>query len=159
MNLDRTGGAPLYQQIADRLTDAIQSETIAPGDHLGNEIALAGQFGVSRSTMRQAIRTLVVNGLVVHKKGTGTTVLPGAITRPLRLTSISADRGRDDERPETIVLVNEVIATPGAVRHHLQLSPRQPFCTYSGFAPGRGSRWRSWRTTYPPTCSTLRTPT
>ncbi len=99
MELDRASQVPLYRQIAKQLRDDIESEQIAPGHRLGNEIGLAGQFGVSRTTMRQAIQTLVTSGMLVRKRGRGTTVLPGAITRPIRLTSLLDDLKEADQPP------------------------------------------------------------
>lgn len=124
---DRSSQVPLYVQIAEQLRKAIDSRDIVPGGQLGNETALAGQFGVSRSTMRQAIRTLMLNGLLAGKKGLGTTVLTGpAITRPVRLTSLFDDPGGEGGRPETVVLVHQVIPASQAVRDQLDVASSQP---------------------------------
>ncbi|MDR3251587.1 MAG: GntR family transcriptional regulator, partial [Tannerella sp.] len=47
---------------------------------LPNEVDLARELGVSRSTMRQAINKLVYEGLLIRKKGIGTIVADKAIT-------------------------------------------------------------------------------
>ena len=115
MELDRSGVVPLYRQIANHFLDAIESKQIVPGHQLGNEIELARKFGVSRPTMRQAIQTLVTSGLLVRKPGIGTTVLPGVITRPVRLTSLADDLRKDGQQPVTTVLLNRVIPAPAHV--------------------------------------------
>ncbi len=62
--------APAYAQIAAQLRDAIVSGTITAGVRLPTEIELASQFGVSRPTVREALRVLAAEGLVVTTKGT-----------------------------------------------------------------------------------------
>jgi len=124
MKSDRSAKTPLHQQIAAQLRHAIESEQLSPGHRLGNEIDLAGQFGVSRGTMRQAIQALVISGLLVRKRGTGTTVLPGGITRPLHLTSMYDDLIDGGHRPITTVLDDRVIPAPPDVAEQLQLPPR-----------------------------------
>ncbi len=66
---------------------------------LGNEIALAGKFGLSRPTMRRAIQELVERGVLVRKRGVGTQVVQGPITRSVQLTSLHDDLSRG--RPAT----------------------------------------------------------
>jgi len=121
MKSNPSAKTPLHQQIAAQLRHAIESEQLSPGHRLGNEIDLAGQFGVSRGTMRQAIQALVNSGLLVRKRGIGTTVLPGAITRPLHLTSMFDDLVDSGHRPVTTVLIEQVIPAPSEVAEQLQL--------------------------------------
>ncbi len=59
--------------IADRLRAAILSGALAPGQQLV-EAALAEQFGVSRGPLREAIRQLIGEGLLVTIPYTGTYV-------------------------------------------------------------------------------------
>ena len=57
-----------------------------PGDRLPSERQLANQLGVSRTVVREAIRSLVARDLVEVKAGRGTVVLPPkveTVTRPL----------------------------------------------------------------------------
>ena len=58
-------------EIADRLRAQIRSEGLEPGDRLGREGDLARRFGVSRPTVREAIRALASAHLVVSSKGRG----------------------------------------------------------------------------------------
>ena len=63
---------PLYHQAAVAL-EAILAKT-EPGAFLPSEPALAQQLGVSRATLRDAMRTFENRGLVVRKQGIGTYV-------------------------------------------------------------------------------------
>ena len=63
---------PLYQQVADVLSDDIASGRLTPGSLIGPESELQKRFLVSRVTLRQALGILVNDGLVVRKQGKGT---------------------------------------------------------------------------------------
>jgi DNA-binding FadR family transcriptional regulator len=62
------------EQVADALRDAIVSGELAEGDPLPSERDLAEQFGVNRSTVREAILRLEVTGLVEVRQGGATRV-------------------------------------------------------------------------------------
>ncbi|MCI6646168.1 MAG: FadR family transcriptional regulator [Oscillospiraceae bacterium] len=65
----------LAQQTADELASLIlDGNEFHPGDRLPNEMVLSSRFHVSRTTLREAIRTLVVRGLVEVRHGSGTFV-------------------------------------------------------------------------------------
>jgi DNA-binding FadR family transcriptional regulator len=61
----------LAVQIARRIEDRIITEGWAVGTPLGTEADLSGQFGVSRWTLREALRILERDGLVVSRRGGG----------------------------------------------------------------------------------------
>lgn len=61
---------PAYQQVADQLRDLVTRGDLAPGDRLPSESELAALFGVSRSTVREALRALTSRGLLVTVRGT-----------------------------------------------------------------------------------------
>lgn len=63
---------PLYQQIADRLRGELADGIYRTGEQLPTENELAGQLGVSRPTVRQALEVLTNEGLLVRVKGSGT---------------------------------------------------------------------------------------
>lgn len=60
---------PAYQQVAARLRRQILDGEVAPGDRLPVEGELADQFGVSRSTMREALRSLTSQRLLTTTRG------------------------------------------------------------------------------------------
>lgn len=59
----------ISDQIIDQIRDAILSGRLKPGDHLSSEKELGDQFGVSKATMREALRVLEVMGLIEMRKG------------------------------------------------------------------------------------------
>lgn len=68
----------LAQGAADHLRDLIVDGTLQPGEKLPSERELAARLGVSRPTLREAVRTLVIMGLVESRHGAGTFVAPGS---------------------------------------------------------------------------------
>lgn len=65
----------LAQQTAERLYTMIAVEhQIAPGEKLPNEVDLARELGVSRTTLREALHSLVSQGLLEVRRGRGTFV-------------------------------------------------------------------------------------
>jgi|Deesub1362A_J573_1020465.scaffolds.fasta_scaffold01731_7 GntR family transcriptional repressor for pyruvate dehydrogenase complex len=57
-------------RIIEQIRDAILSGRLKPGDRLASEKELVAQFGVSKATMREALRVLEAMGLVEIRKGT-----------------------------------------------------------------------------------------
>lgn len=74
IKLDHKSTDPLYVQIEKQLRLIIQQKNYNDGEKLPNELDLAQELGVARSTIRQAINNLVIDGLVVRKKSLGTFV-------------------------------------------------------------------------------------
>lgn len=71
-SIDHKSGLPLHIQVEELLRKLIASEEYRKGKLLPNEISMARQLGISRSTLRQATNKLVYEGLLVRKKGVGT---------------------------------------------------------------------------------------
>lgn len=63
---------PLYQRIAEVLGERLASAS--PGTFLPSEPKLAKELGVSRSTLREAMRLFEARGQVVRRRGLGTYV-------------------------------------------------------------------------------------
>ena len=56
--------SPVYLQVAEQIRDAILAGQLAPGASLPTERELSSQFGVSRTTVREALRILQQQGLI-----------------------------------------------------------------------------------------------
>src|SRR5438094_8328334 len=68
---------PRSVQVREELTQRIDSGMLAAGSRLPSEPALATELGVSRATLREALRTLETEGLVRRLWGAGTFVADG----------------------------------------------------------------------------------
>ena len=69
ISFETVRGARLFEEICDQIKGQLSQGLIRPGDKLPPERDLAGQFGVSRSAVREALRALEVSRLVELRKG------------------------------------------------------------------------------------------
>jgi GntR family transcriptional repressor for pyruvate dehydrogenase complex len=63
-----------YEQVAEQIRRLIGSGALKPGDLLPPERELAARLGVGRSSIRDAVRTLEVMGILEPRQGHGTVV-------------------------------------------------------------------------------------
>ena len=111
---------PKYYQIKGDLLRLIDGA--APGTGLPTERELAEQFQTSRTTVRQAIAELVIEGRLARTQGSGTYVAEPKLIQLRQLTSFTEDlrdRGRD---AEDVVLDISRVAADGEVAQALGLA-------------------------------------
>jgi DNA-binding FadR family transcriptional regulator len=75
---------PIYVQVAEQIRSAILERSLASGERLPPERVLSQQFGVSRATVREALRHLEAQGLLASKGRTSpmqTASPEGAVSR------------------------------------------------------------------------------
>lgn len=107
VSIDRSSPVPLYHQLAEQLSRAITEGKLQPGDPFENEIAVAERLQLSRPTVRRAIQELVDQGLLIRRRGLGTTVSNRKVHRRAELTSFFDDLQREGRKPRTEVLAME----------------------------------------------------
>jgi GntR family transcriptional regulator len=86
-----TGGGRFYQQIVRDLRERIRRGELAPGTQIPTETELMEQYGVSRNTVRNAVRVLASAGLLETGSTRGTFVRE---RRPLSITATRYERDR-----------------------------------------------------------------
>ena len=64
----------LSDDIVEQIIDLIARGILKPGDRLPSEKQLCGRFGVGRTTIREALRSLAVMGILDGRVGEGTFV-------------------------------------------------------------------------------------
>jgi GntR family transcriptional regulator len=74
LKLDRGSDAPLHAQLREAILDAIEGGRLRPGDRLPSETELCERFGISRTTVRQALTMLELEGALRREQGRGTFV-------------------------------------------------------------------------------------
>ena len=72
--IERNSPIPLYYQLKQLLAERITKGEWQPGDMLPTEEQLQEQYGLSRTTVRQALRELELEGLISRHRGRGTFV-------------------------------------------------------------------------------------
>ncbi|MBK1788798.1 GntR family transcriptional regulator [Prauserella cavernicola] len=87
--MDKSSGVPLHRQVASDLREKITAGTFAPGEQLPAEPALMDSYGVSRHTIREAIRLLRTDGLLVSEHGKDVFVRPPAQIQRLARSRLS----------------------------------------------------------------------
>ena len=62
----------LYEEILKEIIRLIKKESWKSGEKIPGEIALAEAFGVSRNSIREALKALELSGIIIAKAGKGT---------------------------------------------------------------------------------------
>ncbi len=127
VSFKRDAPLPLYYQIELRLREAIESGQYAPGQRLPTEKVLQQAYGVSRVTIRTALRRLEEDGLISTQRGRGTFVTLQAdegrrIERnPARLHSFEDELVRQAGPPRIEVLAVERCIAPPRISGMLEI--------------------------------------
>ena len=74
-SLIKTSKKSLGARTEDELMKYILQKPVEPGQKMPNEFELAEQFGVGRSTIREAVKGLVSRGILEVRRGSGTYVI------------------------------------------------------------------------------------
>jgi len=125
MVLNRSSPVPLYFQLAQHIETEIRTGNLASGDRLENEVKIAEELGLSRPTVRAAFSYLVDKGLVMRRRGQGTVVTKGKVSRSVKLTSLFDDLAEAGKSPTTKVIHNEVVKASDLVKRALELADDQ----------------------------------
>jgi DNA-binding FadR family transcriptional regulator len=124
---ERTTFRPLqrYEQIAERLAEDIRSGVLGPGERLPSERDLARTLEVSRASVREALASLALQGVVETRHGAGTFVVgappsngathdasPSAVLEARTalepaVARLAAARGQRDETAEKLLAAME----------------------------------------------------
>ena len=124
MDESEQGSAHKYLTVRDHLA-ALVAQELRVGDAIPSERHLSQQFGLSRMTVRQAVDTLVTDGVLVREQGRGTFVAPQRMDFEMRLTTFGEEMRRRGMEPATTVLTAQVVAATPDVATALEIEPRQ----------------------------------
>ncbi|WP_404351135.1 GntR family transcriptional regulator [Sutcliffiella horikoshii] len=125
--IDKTSPIPIYYQLESYIKNQIEAGFILPGENIPSEREYAESYGISRMTVRQAINSLVNEGLLYRKKGSGTFVSEKKIEQPLQgLTSFTEDMKKRGMTPTSKLIHFEVIPANSFIANELKISEYAP---------------------------------
>ena len=81
----------IYIQIHDEIKQQIETGMYEVGQRLPSERVMSEQFGVSRMTLRQAVTSLVEEGILTRYVGSGTFVASDRVREKMRGTTSFTD--------------------------------------------------------------------
>ena len=113
---------PKYYELRQWLREHVDG--LPPGTPVAAERTLSEQFNISRTTVRQALHDLAVEGRIVRRKGRGTFVAPPKVTQNLQLTSYTQDMVAQGRRPGSKLVDVAVIDAEADVAGKLGLPER-----------------------------------
>lgn len=109
LEVDPTSAIPIYQQIRDRVVEAVAGGELVPGDQLASVRQLAVDFGINAATVAKAYDVLRNEGIIRTNHKSGSVIARGPQSGPAdetfladwsaRLTTLLAEavaRGLDD---------------------------------------------------------------
>ena len=131
----------LTDQTADRLLHMIDSNpAYPPGAKLPNEPRLCQLFGVSRTTLREAVRSLAAQGYVEVRRGSGTFVLDRSPAPDIGLQRLECLRTRLRDLFEIRMMLEPQAARLACLRgtdEELQEIARRAECVAQAIREGK----------------------
>jgi len=144
---------PRATKVLDELTQRIDRGLLPAGSRLPSEPALASELGVSRATLREALRTLESEGLVRRMWGAGTFVADGrrvansldlnfGVTDAIRAAGMEAGiaHAHHSMEPATVSEAERLELQPGSdvlVVERVRTADGKPVVLSRDIVPGR----------------------
>lgn len=113
---------PKYYVVKGHLAEMLAALT--PGQALPPERSLAERFTTSRTTIRQALRELTIEGRLVRMHGRGTFAAAPKVAQPLQLTSYTEDMRRQGLASRSRLLSVGQVSADEDLARRLQIRPR-----------------------------------
>ncbi len=105
LKINKNLKVPYYYQLYESIVDNIEKNILLAGDRLYSEMELCEKYGVSRITVRQALKELEVNGYIIRERGKGTFIRKKIETHSLQKVSSIVD----ELKSEGIKTINKIL--------------------------------------------------
>jgi GntR family transcriptional regulator len=120
-------GVPLYLQIKEHLLAKIDAGAWPEESMIPTESELCGEYGVSKITVREAIKLLVREGRLSRIAGKGTFITPQKIEQRLnRFFSFTRWAQQNGLEPASRILKVETLPADVHIARHLDIPEREP---------------------------------
>lgn len=116
------GPQPKHAQLTETLADLVARE-LGPDQAIPSERDLMTAYGVSRTTVRKAIESLITDGVLHRVHGKGTFVSRPRLESRLHLASFTQDMRRRGLTPSTSLLGVLLDRPPADIARALELGP------------------------------------
>jgi len=135
------GTKPRYVQLATTLMREIESGRYPIGALIPTEFELCDQFGVSRFTVREAVKLLVQQGLIVRQAGVGSRVQSAPVDVGYTQTmSGLADLQQYADETTLVVESKKIVALTTKRAEQLKVSPKETWLHVEGLRFARDDR-------------------
>lgn len=123
--IDKNDYLPYYIQVKNSIQEQIKSGGWKVGDKMPGELELESMFNVSRTVIRQALKELEIEGLIVREKGRGTFVAEEKINYRMvqELTGFFQDAVEQGKTPFTKILSQELVPATPEIADFLKIDP------------------------------------
>lgn len=119
MDIDRNRPIPLYCQLKSVLKQQIQQGVLEPGSRLASERELCDAYEISRTTVRQALRELELEGLIKTVPGRGTYVATSdedtSLDVKVTIEGFTSDMRRQGLSPSSVLLDASLVSVPSTL--------------------------------------------
>ena len=115
---------PKYYRVKEDILALIAD--LEPASPVPTERELAERLDTSRTTVRQAIAEMVVEGRLERRQGRGTFVARPKLMQVRQLTSFSQDLTSEGWRPGSVVLGIDELEATGEIAAHLRVADGAP---------------------------------
>ncbi len=125
-SLDRSAPMPLYYQLKLALLDSFNRHGVQPGDRVPPEAAIEKHYGVSRTTIRQALGELEAEGVIERIQGKGSFLRARPVQHVAGLTSFDDDMIAHGRLPSRKILDLRVMGASREVAARLRCKAEDP---------------------------------
>jgi len=122
--LDRTNPLPLWAQLLSDLRDRLDTGEF--GEKFPTDEDLTSDYGVSRQTVREAVRRLQSEGYLIRERGRGSRITNPVLEQPLRYIYSLAESAQQRGLSSTNTVLKARIAPAGERAEIMQLGASDP---------------------------------
>ncbi|HAF61484.1 MAG TPA: GntR family transcriptional regulator [Anaerolineaceae bacterium] len=126
--IDFTSSTPYYVQLMEIIKSQISEGAWRNEEHLPSHSELCEKYGISKTVVRQALKELEIEGLIIQRRGRLATIVDKKISGDIlqQLSGTYQNMTRLGYFPTTTVLLNHVIPGSDSVTRKLEIDPESP---------------------------------